>query len=408
MQIRTVTSFVNPGFPLSSEVMREAADVLHGVRRALEDAGYVVQTTRLALPPFGRGLAHDRRGVIALARNLESSCRDLGIDYATIGPACAGDPDWCFDAIPDALAATERVFASALVTEADRGINLHALALTARVIHDCARITPDGFGNLRFAALANVPPGVPFLPAAYHDAGPPARAVGVEAASLAVEAVAEAASAADARARLVSAVEAHADRLVAIAEAHAGGAAVTGIDFSLAPFPDPARSLGTAVEQLAGAPLGAQTTLAAVAFLADTIDRARFRRAGYSGVFLPVFEDSVLAARAAEGRLTVNDLLLYSTVCGTGLDTVPLPGDISAEALAAVLLDVATLALRLAKPLTARLMPIPGKHAGDKVGFDFPYFAPTRVFAVDAPLASRLLVGRGLLEIAPRALRPEP
>ena len=78
----------------------------------------------------------------------------------------------------------------------------------------------------------------------------------------------------------------------------------------------------------------------------------------------------------------VTDLLLASTVCGTGLDTVPLPGDVSEEALAGLIGEVATLAHQLAKPLTARLLPVPGKHAGEPTTFDFPFFANGRVLPV--------------------------
>ena len=42
-----------------------------------------------------------------------------------------------------------------------------------------------------------------------------------------------------------------------------------------------------------------------------------------AGLMLPVLEDPVLAKRAGEGRYGVQDLLLYSSVCGTGLDVVP-------------------------------------------------------------------------------------
>ena len=94
---------------------------------------------------------------------------------------------------------------------------------------------------------------------------------------------------------------------------------------------------------------------------------------------LPVLEDLTLAKRSAEGTYSLDSLLLYSAVCGTGLDTVPLPADVSEGELAAILLDVSTLAVALDKPLTARLMPIPGAAAGAMTDFDFPYFANTRV-----------------------------
>jgi uncharacterized protein (UPF0210 family) len=114
----------------------------------------------------------------------------------------------------------------------------------------------------------------------------------------------------------------------------------------------------------------------------------------------PVLEDSVLAKRAAEGTLTIKDALLYSTVCGTGLDTVPLPGDTTAEQLVPLLLDLSALALRLDKPLTARLMPIPGKKAGDETNFDFAFFAQSKIMSLDSaelnsPFASKEVLRLG-------------
>ena len=118
--------------------------------------------------------------------------------------------------------------------------------------------------------------------------------------------------------------------------------------------------------------------------MTDAIDRADFPRAGFSGLMMPVLEDATLAKRAAENVLTVKDLLMYSAVCGSGLDTVPLPGDVTNDQIAALLLDIASLALRLRKPLTGRLMPIPGKKVGDLTEFNFDYFANSRVMALDA------------------------
>jgi uncharacterized protein (UPF0210 family) len=123
------------------------------------------------------------------------------------------------------------------------------------------------------------------------------------------------------------------------------------------------------------------------------MDQAEFVRAGFSGLMFPVLEDSTLARRAAEGSLGVKDLLLYSSVCGTGLDCIPLPGDTSTGELSAILLDLASLSTRLGKPLTARLMPIPGKKTGDITGFDWAYFANSRVLPVAASPLQGFLAG---------------
>jgi uncharacterized protein (UPF0210 family) len=146
-------------------------------------------------------------------------------------------------------------------------------------------------------------------------------------------------------------------------------------------------------------PLGDQGSLAAAAFLAHTIDMAKFHRIGFSGLMLPVLEDSVLARRAGEGSLTIKDMLLYSTVCGTGLDTIPLPGDATSQQLSALLFDLGALSMRLDKPLTARLMPIPGKEAGEPTTFDFPFFANSKVMDLQSSSLGKFFQGDGYLDI---------
>jgi uncharacterized protein (UPF0210 family) len=261
-----------------------------------------------------------------------------------------------------------------------------ALRGAATIIQKAAHLEPDGFANLRFAALANVPAGSPFFPAAYHSGRGVGFAIGTQAADLAVDAFNDARSLEEGSRRLTAQIEQHSGAIAKVAAKLQAkhGAAFGGIDFSLAPFPAEQESLGTAFERMGIQAVGLQGSLAAAAVLTQAIDSARFPRAGFNGLLLPPLEDSTLARRAAEATLTVNDLLMFSAVCGTGLDTVPLPGDASADELQAVLLDLAALALRLDKPLTARLMPIPGRAAGDETQFDFAFFANSRVMPLRA------------------------
>lgn len=405
MNIRTITYFVDPSFPIADERLAAAGRAALEIRAALESAGYTVQTMRLATPPFPRVAGGNLGNAHKFALDLEAACFIHQFDYAALGPARPADGPEFFSLIPDLIGATQTVFASAIIADVAGGVSLPAVRRAAEVIQRCATLSPDGLGNLRFAALANVPPGSPFFPAAYHDSGVAAFAIGVEAADLAVSALMEATSLADARARLIRLVEEHAQKITKAAKKASGlrGLRFAGIDFSLAPFPEASRSLGTALERFTGGQVGEHGTLAAAAFVADALDRARFSHAGFSGLFFPVLEDSALAARAAEGKLTVGDLLLYCSVCGAGLDTLPLPGDIPAQALSAILLDVAALAMRLNKPLTARLMPIPGKNTGDAVKLDFPYFAPSRVLAPRAVGLGGLFAGEEPFDLAPRS-----
>jgi hypothetical protein len=92
---------------------------------------------------------------------------------------------------------------------------------------------------------------------------------------------------------------------------------------------------------------------------------------------LPVMEDSVLARRFGEGAYTLTSLLAYSAVGANGLETVPLPGDVTEEQIAHILGDVATVALKDKTPLSARLLPSPGRHAGEKSDFTVSYLINT-------------------------------
>ncbi len=375
------------------------ARFLHAARRMLEDAGLEVQTIRLATPPFTEVLGDPAATqVVELAQALEALCIEQGIDYISIGPLLADRPDTLLSPIyrlPDVFAATERIFATVGVAAAGRGINLAAIQASAEIVPRIAQATPRGFGTLRFAALANCPPGSPFFPVAYHDGGPPSFALATESADLPVTAFSQAATLDEARGRLIDALETSAARLAAVADRLVDDHNLhfSGIDFSLATYPDQAVSIGTAVEHLGVDRFGASGTLFGAAFIADCLRQATYPRCGYSGLMFPVLEDSVLAARANERLYTVDSLLLYSTVCGAGLDTVPLPGDVSVDELSGMILDVATLAVVLNKPLSARLMPVPGLTADQHTTFDFAYFENAPVLPIKGSGISHLLGG---------------
>lgn len=409
MRIRSVTAFADITYPLEPGAVKELGTALQAAKHALQDAGFDVQTTRLASQPFPDALESAGPSRAAdLAKDVEAVTFVHEIDYAALGPARLDDPPAYAEAVLEIFEATENVFASVEIANSEQGTNLSRLRRAADLIRRVSTLGEGGFVNLRFAALANVQPWSPFFPAAYHGGGDPCLAVAMEGADLALTAISGASSLADARASLVQAIESGAKRVQGIVEKAIGSADVKfrGIDFSLAPYPEESRSIGAALEALGLPAVGAQGSLMAAAFLTDAIDRAKFKRTGFCGLMLPVLEDSVLAQRAAEGKLSVMELLMLSAVCGTGLDTIPLPGSMSRDELAAILMDVAALALRLDKPLTARLMPIPGKDAGDETGFEFEYFANSRVMApVPEPL-SGLLAGDESIGLRSLAERP--
>ena len=384
MNLRSITGFLSLADPLTPSALHPLRDLVHAARDEFARAGLPIQTARLATQPVTEIAPRD---LTQFARDLQAACQASGLDYASLGAPRADHrlaPLELIDEIPAALAATENIFASVQFASHENGINLRAITATARAIRTLSDLKPDGFGAFRFAALANCPPHSPFFPVAYHQGDQPAFALATEGAPLAVQEFSDAKNLDEARANLIRVVEETAAAMATIANSLAARFSIrfAGIDFSLAPFPEESQSIGTAFERLTGAKFGEHGSLFAAGFITDCLNRANFPRTGFSGLMLPVLEDATLAARSA--LFTVDSLLLYSTVCGTGLDTIPLPGDTSADAIAAILLDLGTLAVKLNKPLTARLIPLAGLSAGDLMQFDYQYVTNARVLNPNA------------------------
>ena len=404
MKIRSITCFFDPRTRGAEATIDRMGQLRQAAFDLYDQAGFAVQTTRLVTVPFPYLYpSSETESAVRLAQQLEEDGKERGFEYIAIGPAMPGYPV-SYTVIVPILAATKDLFVSGMLTTAQSEVSLPAVRACAEIITQAAALSPDGFANLRFGALANIGPWVPFLPGAYHQGERPAFALAMECADVAYSAIRKARSLNDARQAIISALEAQAVSLTSKANhlAQRFDVDFRGIDFSLAPYPEAWCSLGAALESLGLPELGASGSLAAAAFLADTLDRGSWLRTGFNGMMMPVLEDATLAARAAQGTFSVHDLLMYSAVCGTGLDTVPLPGDSSPEQIAALLLDVAALALRLDKPLLARLMPIPGKQAGDAIDFDFSYFAPGAVMALRAAPLTGMLAGYESISIRKR------
>lgn len=386
--IRTITLGLEDAHPLTAGQIAQAADILQRARQRFSDAGYEVQTVRISTRPLFDDLA-DRsdRELLVYARELQHMLDDVEVGYCSLGPARAARPAFPLariELIPDLLAATGSINLTVQLADREHGLRAEAALPIARVMRRLANETSEGFGNFNFAMLACVEPGTPFFPAAYHS-GPASLSLGLQGAGivgsvagtwremgqaepLALSRVTEMVR--DALVEQASPVVDLGRTLAGEEQLHFGG-----IDLSPAPMGQ--ESIVAAMESFGYGLLGAPGTVALAAALTRALKSTGLPTCGYCGLMLPVLEDAVLGKRWEEGRVSVHQLLLYSTVCGTGLDTIPLPGDTDEEALARLLLDVATLAWQLNKPLSARIFPVPGKRAGEYTTFSSPYLTNT-------------------------------
>ncbi|MHC1605480.1 MAG: DUF711 family protein [Candidatus Methanofastidiosia archaeon] len=280
--------------------------------------------------------------------------------------------------IPEILSQTDAIFSNCQLAWG-RKVSVTAIKLCANVVKGLAE-GRDGFLNLRFAGLYNCPPNIPFFPASFACGKVPNFTIAVEAADLAFNAFKNSANIEEARDNLQFLIRDRYSQILSKSiELEEGyGMRFYGVDLTLAPSTSKEGSIAAALEELGLERFGGYGTLFLSSFLADII-KSLGSEAGFCGLMYPVLEDRYIARRNGEGMLTIDSLMLYSAVCGTGLDSLPIPGDVSEEELASIMLDMAGLSVRLSKPLTTRLMPIPGKNAGEMTSFDFEYFVNSRV-----------------------------
>src|SRR5213595_2519603 len=383
-RVRTITAGTNLKSLADTRAVDAALATLKRAKQAVTDAGYEVQTVRIATQPLLEDAGPRARGAAMSA--LQGLDRAVVAESAllSIGPVLAPDGDDPeFGAWAAELArSSDLISFTVRVASPERGMSPRGVTAAGDAMAAIARATPAGIGNFRFAAAANVPAGTPFFPVAYHS-GSDAVAIGLESPPVLSAAFAGANTLAEAKQRLTQSLESRLGPLERLMRsvAHHDERAYLGIDVSPAPGKD--ASIGEAIEALTGVPFGSASTLAGCAAITDVLKGVRVKTCGYSGLMLPVLEDPVLAQRAGEGRFSVRELLLYSSVCGTGLDVVPLAGDTPADRLAGLIVDMAALSTKLRKPLSARLFPVPGKAAGERARFDDPYLTDCVVMKVE-------------------------
>lgn len=362
---------------------------------SFEDIGISVQTKRIFSSPlfsydnklfYEKSLRETLVNINDQLGFLQDIFKDYNFDYFACCMMIADQIEelgifekLLLNEVPQFIKNHRKFFTSLPAASTQKGINIAALKSGAKIIKELSE--PDPFNNLQFCVSANVGPNVPFFPAAYHFSEKPAFSLALEMADEVINVIEESDTLKETQLNLVARFNEIYDDLTKIAEKVSRNFDIEfkGIDFSPAPYPMIDKSIGTAIEKLGIEYFGANGTLTAVALIKNSIPIDKEKVIGFSGFMQPVLEDFILSKRLSESKFNLDSLLLYSTMCGAGLDVVPLPGDITEREIFYILLDICTISVTLNKPLTCRLMPIPGKNSGDDVEFDFEYFAPSKI-----------------------------
>lgn len=382
-RVRTITAFVRLADPFESQIA-EALKVLKDAKSEFEQRGYEVQTVRIVTQPlaeFVRGKT-DEQALAYLKRFDDLSAQEKFMP--NVGPAMLKDSD-----DPKTMRLLERVLstlphinASAILAD-EEGIHWKTVRETAALVRYVTDHSPHSQGNFNFTATAMLKPLGPYYPGTYHTGAGHLFSIGFESANIVQNVFARTHGNFDESVTALTrelTVHAKVAEEVGNKIAAASGWAFMGVDPTPAPLGDV--SIGAAMEAYTGAKFGSSGTLTAALIITTAVKAVPVRQIGYSGLMVPVMEDKLLAQRWAEGAISTDSLLAYSAVCGTGLDTVPYPGDISEAQLARIFGDVASLAFKWHKPLSARLLPVKGKKSGEMTDFASQYLFNTQLHAL--------------------------
>lgn len=352
--------------------------------------GIPVINKRLAISPAAVLLAgHGTSAAVALAQTLDEAAEAVHVDLvggltALVHKGITPADEILIDALPQALASTQRVCASVNVATRRAGINMDAVGRMGRQIRAVAEATADanGFGAAKLVVFANIPEDNPFMAGAYLGSGEPEAVINVGVSGPGVV------SSALRRkleiqpdlslGELAEVIKITAFRVTRVGEligrevAGELGVPLGIVDLSLAPTPKIGDSVGEIIQVLGIERIGAPGSTAVIAMVNDAVKKggafASSSVGGLSGAFIPVSEDAALTEAAAE-HLTLEKLEAMTSVCSVGLDMIAIPGQTSPETIAALIADEASIGVINNKTTAVRVIPVPGAKAGDKVTF---------------------------------------
>jgi uncharacterized protein (UPF0210 family) len=378
-KVRAITGFVRLDRATYQKQIGDALVVLRSVKAEFESSGYAVETVRLTTQPVAELVAGmpEEQALAFLAQLDELSVKENFLP--NVGPGMLRDTDdpAVMHLLERALSTLPNLEASTIIAD-ESGIHWRTIRRTAALVKYVSEHSPRSQGTFNFTTTAMLKPFAPFFPGSYHTGAGRQFAIGFEGANVVRDIFAKDKGNADAAiADLTAALTKHASVAAAVGKQVAAetGWAYLGVDPTPAPLGDV--SIGAAIEAFTGAKFGSSGTLTAARIITAAVKAVPEKQVGYSGLMVPVMEDRILAQRWAESTYNVDSLLAYSAVCGTGLDTIPLPGNVSSEQIERIFGDVASLATKWNKPLSARLQPIANKKPGDQTDFQDPFLFNT-------------------------------
>ncbi len=323
---------------------------------------------------------------VDIAKALDRAAKTTGVNFiggfsALVQKGMTIGDEKLIRSIPESLAETEFVCSSVNVGSTKTGINMDAVRLMGQIIKDTAEITKeqDGIGCAKLVVFCNVPEDNPFMAGAFHGVGEPEVVlnVGVSGPGVVLSAVRKIPNAPfdqlAAQIKQTAFKVTRSGELVGREAAKRLGIPFGIVDLSLAPTPAIGDSVADILEAMGLEKCGTHGTTAALALLNDAVKKggamASSHVGGLSGAFIPVSEDAGMIRAVEAGALHLDKLEAMTCVCSVGLDMIAVPGNTSAQTIAAIIADEAAIGMINKKTTAVRIIPVPNKGVGESVVF---------------------------------------
>lgn len=372
---------------MREKILRYAGNLVETGRQIEAEFGVPIINKRIAVTPIS--LVAEPSGeadYVEWAVELDALAKELEVDFiggfsALVQKGTTPGDRILMQSIPQALAVTERVCSSINLGTTKSGINMDAVADMGRIIKEAAELTKgrDGLGCAKLVVFCNAPEDNPFMAGAFHGPGEGdvVLSVGVSGPGV-IKAACE-----EYRGRPLDEVAdgikkmafkiTRMGQLVGTEAARRLGVDFGILDLSLAPTPYVGDSVARILEELGLEAAGAPGTTAALAMLTDMVKKggvmASTNVGGLSGAFIPVSEDEGMIAAVKAGSINLEKLEAMTCVCSVGLDMIAIPGDTSAATISGIIADEMAIGMVNNKTTAVRIIPVPGKAAGDWAEF---------------------------------------
>ncbi|AQS59019.1 PFL family protein [Desulforamulus ferrireducens] len=369
------------------KITKYAANLVKTGEEIEKEYGIPIINKRISVTPMSLvAESSDALNYTPFAMALDKAAKEVGVNFiggfsALVHKGFTKGDRILLDSIPEALSTTERVCSSVNVGSTKDGINMDAVYRMGQIIKECAERTAsqDGLACAKLVVFCNVPEDNPFMAGAFHGIGEPECVinVGVSGPGVVKNAV-EKVKGSD-FGTLAETVKKTAFKITRMGELVGRAAAAKlgvpfGIvDLSLAPTPAVGDSVAEVLEAMGLETCGTHGTTAALALLNDAVKKGGAMASSYvgglSGAFIPLSEDAGMIRAAEQGILTLEKLEAMTCVCSVGLDMIAIPGDTTAETIAAIIADEMAIGMVNFKTTAVRIIPAPGKKVGDNVVF---------------------------------------